>query len=395
MTSKLETGQNVTRVTAAVACYYRIAAFYAADNHADHTDQPLLNTYPSRKLAAMNTPSAPKKKKIDLALQGGGAHGAFTWGVMDRLLEDERIEIEAISGTSAGAMNAVVAADGLMKDGTEGARNALRQFWKAVSQAALASPYQRTPYDRMTGNWNLDHSPGYLFFDLLGRIASPYDLNPLNINPLRDLLTKTIDFDRVRCCSGLKLFIAATSVRTGRVRLFEREELTVDVLMASACLPLLYQTVTVDGEDYWDGGYSGNPPLYPFAYRCSAGDVVLVQINPLGCQKTPTSAREILNRVNEITFNTNLLSELRAIEFVARMLDEGSLDPQRYKKMRIHMIAAENGFEDLNASSKLNAEWDFLVHLHEVGRQLADAWLSENFESVGRQSSIDLHALLH
>jgi NTE family protein len=343
----------------------------------------------------MNTRSSAEKKKIDLALQGGGAHGAFTWGVMDRLLEDNRIEIEAISGTSAGAMNAVVAADGLMKDGTAGARRALRQFWKAVSRAALASPYQRTPYDRLTGSWNLDQSPGYLFFDLLGRLASPYDLNPLNINPLLDLLTKTIDFERVRCCSGLKLFIAATSVRTGRVRIFEREELTADVIMASACLPLLFQAVNIDGEDYWDGGYSGNPPLYPFAYRCSAGDVVLVQINPLGCRETPTKAREILNRVNEITFNTNLLSELRAIEFVARMLDEGSLDPQRYKKMRIHIIAAENGFKDLNASSKLNAEWDFLVHLHEVGRQLADEWLMKNFDAIGQQSTVDLHTLVH
>jgi NTE family protein len=336
-----------------------------------------------------------EKKKIDLALQGGGAHGAFTWGVLDRLLEDGRLEIEAISGTSAGAMNAVVAADGMMKNGNDGAREALGNFWQAVSVAALPSPYKRTIYDLLIGNWNLDHSPGYLFADLISRVASPYELNPLNINPLKDFLTETINFERVRGCNKMKLFIAATCVQTGKVRIFDRSELTPDVVMASACLPSMYQAVSIDGQDYWDGGYSGNPPLYPFAYRCSAADVIIVQINPMGRQKTPDNAREILNRINEITFNTNLLHELRAIEFVGRMLDEGSLDPKRYKKIRIHAIEAENGFKSLNASSKLNAEWDFLVHLHDVGQQVADEWLDMNFEAIGRRSTLDLQALLH
>lgn len=336
-----------------------------------------------------------KKKKIDLALQGGGAHGAFTWGVLDRLLEDGRLEIEAISGTSAGAMNAVVAADGMMKNGHDGARAALGNFWQAVSVAAFSSPYKRTFYDLLTGNWNLDHSPGYLFADLISRVASPYELNPLNINPLKDFLTDTINFERVRGCNKMKLFIAATCVQTGKVRIFDRSELTPDVVMASACLPSMYQAVSIDGQDYWDGGYSGNPPLYPFAYRCSATDVIIVQINPMGRQETPDNAREILNRINEITFNANLLHELRAIEFVGRMLDEGSLDPERYKKIRIHAIEAENGFKNLNASSKLNAEWDFLVHLHDVGQRVADEWLDTNFEAIGQRSTLDLHALLH
>jgi NTE family protein len=336
-----------------------------------------------------------EKKKVNLALQGGGAHGAFTWGALDRLFDDHRLEIEAISGTSAGAMNAVVAADGMMKGGTGGVKTALRAFWKAVSAAALASPYKRTPYDLLTGNWNLDNSPGYLFFDLLSRMASPHDLNPLNINPLRRFLTEQINFERVRCCTDIKLFVAATSVQTGRVRIFESAELTPDVILASACLPLMFQAVSIEGQDYWDGGYSGNPPLHPFANRCMAQDVIIVQINPLGCQQTPTSAREIHNRINEITFNANLLSELRAIDFVARMLDEGSLDPKRYKKMLIHAIAAENGFEDLNASSKLNAEWGFLLHLFEVGRKVADQWLADNFEALGRRSTLELYAMTH
>ena len=336
-----------------------------------------------------------KKKPVNLALQGGGAHGAFTWGVLDRLFDDRRLEIEAISGTSAGAMNAVVAADGIMKGGPLGAQAALKKFWKAVSIAALAGPYKRTMPDIISGNWNLDHSPGYLFADVLSRLVSPYDLNPLNLNPLRDFLIDQINFERVRCCTQVKLFIAATSVQTGKVRIFERSQISADVVMASACLPLMFQAVTIEGEDYWDGGYSGNPPLHPFAYRCTAPDVILVQINPLGCRKTPRLAREILNRINEITFNANLLSELRAIEFVGRLLDEGGLDPKRYKKMLIHAIEAENGFENLNASSKLNAEWDFLVHLHDIGRNVADAWLEANFDAIGKHATLDLKTLIH
>ena len=334
-------------------------------------------------------------KPINLALQGGGAHGAFTWGVLDRLLEDGRVHIDAISGTSAGAMNAVVAADGLMKDGNDGARQALLDFWRAVSRAALASPLKRTPFDVLTGNWNLDSSPAFFFLDFLGRVASPYDLNPLKLNPLRDMLAAQVDFERVRSCNRMKLFISATCVRTGRIKIFKRHELTADMVMASACLPHLFQAVRVNGDDYWDGGYSGNPALFPFAYKCTARDVVIVQINPLSCQETPDSAREILNRVNEITFNANLLNELRAIEFVGRLLDEGSLDTKRYKKMLIHLIAAEEEFRPLNASSKLNAEWDFLEHLFGVGRRAAGRWLDDHYAAIGKSATLDLYTLLH
>ena len=343
----------------------------------------------------MLSPSVKSKKRINLALQGGGAHGAFTWGVLERLFDEDRLDIEAISGTSAGAMNAVVAADGLMKNGIAGVKTALRQFWKSVSVVALPSPIKRTFFDVLTGNWNLDHSPGYLMADFINRVASPYDLNPCNFNPLRDFLATHINFDRVRCCSQIKLFIAATRVQTGKVRIFEQSELTADVVMASACLPFLFQAVTIDGQHYWDGGYSGNPPLYPFAYRCTASDVVIVQINPLGSRETPKTAREILNRVNEITFNANLLSELRAIEFVGRLLDEGSLEAKRYKKMLIHAIAAGDNLKGLNASSKLNAEWAFLKHLHEVGQRTADRWLEENFDAIGETSTLDIHSLTH
>ena len=334
------------------------------------------------------------KKRINLALQGGGAHGAFTWGVLDRILVSDRIEIAAISGTSAGAMNAVVLADGIMAGGKEGAREALGTFWRAVHEASVASPFQRTPFDRMTNNWNLDYSPGYLFSDIFSRLMSPYQSNPLNWNPLRELLAKQVDFERVRSCNQIKLFISATSVRNGQVKRFDRTRLTVDKVMASACLPYIFQAVEVEGEDYWDGGYAGNPILYPFAYHSDARDILLVQINPLACQKTPKTAREILNRVNEITFNASLLHELRAIDFVARLLDEGSLDPTRYRKMFIHLIADEKGFEPLNASSKLNTEWDFFKHLHALGYAAASNFLKEHYECIGDHSSLNVPGVL-
>ncbi|MGD8834853.1 MAG: patatin-like phospholipase family protein [Desulfobacteraceae bacterium] len=334
-------------------------------------------------------------KPINLALQGGGAHGAFTWGVLDRLLASGRIAVSAISGTSAGAINAVVAADGIMAGGRKGARNALLDFWKSISQAAQMSPAKRTLLDALLGNWNLDYSPGYLAMDFLNRLASPYQLNPLDINPLRDLIDELVDFERVRSCDRLKLFISATSVQTGQVRVFRRKELTADAIMASACLPQLFQAVRIDGEDFWDGGFSGNPVLYPFAYYAQAPDVVVVQINPLCCQKTPTTARDILNRVNEITFNASLLNELRAIEFVGRLVDSGALDPKRYKRLYIHMIADPEGFAPLNASSKLNADWQFLCHMRDLGRAAAGRWLDEHYEKIGKQASVDVRGLLH
>jgi NTE family protein len=346
-----------------------------------------------KRKSASGTGESPKA--INLALQGGGAHGAYTWGVLDRLLASKRIDISAISGTSAGAMNAVVLADGLMVGGKAGARKALRRFWEEVNRAAAFSLMRRSPIDSLSGNWNLDASFGYLFFDMFSRMASPYHLNPMNLNPLRDLLIDQVDFERVRSCDKVKLFISATSVRNGQVKVFERGRLTVDAVMASACLPQIFQAVTVEGEDYWDGGYAGNPVLYPFAYRSASRDIVLVQINPLNCQETPRSAREILNRVNEITFNASLLHELRAIDFVARMLDEGSLDSNRYRKMLIHIISDEEGFADLNASSKMNTEWAFLKHLFNLGHRAADVWLKTAFEHIGKKSSLDVRRLLH
>jgi len=333
------------------------------------------------------------RKPVNLALQGGGAHGAFTWGVLDRMLEDDRVEIEAISGTSAGAMNAVVMADGLMRDGSECARHGLARFWKAVSDASRASPIQRSPIDVFMGNWNLDHSPVYLFLDLFSRVASPYETNPLNINPLQDLLDEFVNFDLVRNCDQVKVFVSATNVETGRVKVFDRHQLTSDMVMASACLPLVFQAVEIDNVPYWDGGYMGNPVLFPFFNACVSNDVVIVQINPIARQGVPTNARDILNRLNEITFNSSLLREFRAIDFVGRLLDEGKLDPEKYKHVLVHRIEADDEIKPLGASSKLNAEWAFLEHLFDIGRRAADGWLEENFADLGTRSTVDIRAM--
>ncbi len=328
-------------------------------------------------------------KKINLALQGGGAHGAFTWGVLDCFLEDSRLSIDAISGTSAGAMNAVVLASGMEEGGEEGAREKLEAFWSEVSCRSQFSPIQRSPLDILFGEWSLDHSPSYLYFDVMSRFASPYEFNPLNMNPLRDVVASIVDFEEVHRCSALKLFIAATNVYTGKIRVFSEKEVTLDAVMASACLPQLFQAVEIDGEPYWDGGFMGNPPLYPLFYNTATPDVVLIQINPLERRQLPRNAREIVNRLNEITFNSTLLRELRAIDFVTRLIEEGKLSREDYMKVHMHRIFAAE-LKPLQASSKMNAEWAFLTELRDLGRETAREWLDCNFEDIGQRSTIDL-----
>ncbi|SEB03029.1 patatin-like phospholipase family protein [Rubrimonas cliftonensis] len=332
-------------------------------------------------------------KSVNLALQGGGAHGAFTWGVLDRLFEDDRIWIDALSGTSAGAMNAVVAAQGMYEDGADGARRRLAEFWEAVSRAGRTSPIRRSPVARATGDWSLKTSLSYLFFDAFSRLASPYDVNPFDINPLRDLVGGMVDFDKVRACLDMGVFLGATNVETGRARVFRRDEITLDVVMASACLPTLYHAVEIDGSPYWDGGFMGNPPLYPFFDGSPSNDIVIVQINPVFREGAPRTAQDIQNRMNEITFNSALLHELRAIDFVTRLLEAGKLDPAEYKLMRMHIITSRKRMRRLDASSKLNAEWPFLRHLFDIGRDTASQWLDAHFDDLGERSSVDIRAM--
>ena len=334
-------------------------------------------------------PRVLNTRRLSLGLQGGGAHGAFSWGVIDRLLEDGRVEIEAISGTSAGAMNAVVAADGLAEGGPERARAKLAKFWRTVSIGALTSPIRRSVFDMLFSSWGLDHNPALMVCDMLTRVVSPYQFNPLNFNPLRDLLETTVDFDRVRRSRSIRLFISATNVQTGHARVFTGPEVSVDTVMASACLPYLFQAVEIEGQSYWDGGYMGNPVLSPF-FRCESRDVLLVQINPIERHETPKTAREIMDRVHEISFNSSLIKELRFLDFVNRSIRRGEHADRGFRELLVHMISGCIEFESLSPSTKLNGEWAFLTHLRDLGRRAASEWLKANFDRLGRESTFDL-----
>ena len=330
------------------------------------------------------------KVPVNVALQGGGSHGAFTWGVLDRLLEDGRLEIAAISGTSAGAMNAVALADGWARGGAEGARERLAEFWKAVARKGRFSPVQRTPWDMLYGNWSVENSPGYIWFDAVSRVFSPYAANPFNFNPLREVVEREIRFANLLSDRCMKLFISATNVETGRLRIFENHELGVDVVLASACLPHYFQAVEVDGVPYWDGGYGGNPAIYPFFYTNQIEDVLLIQVNPVVREGTPHSVMEIQNRIDEITFSTALLGEFRAIAFVKELIAAAKLSHGDFRDIRMHRIDADEAFKDLSASSKINAEWAFLEYLRDLGRNAAEDWLEEHLESVGKKATLDL-----
>jgi NTE family protein len=342
----------------------------------------------------MNDAAVPARKTVlvDLALQGGGAHGAFTWGVLDRLLEEPWLRIDGISGTSAGAMNAAVLAEGYAAGGPAGARTALDRYWHRVAEASRFSPFQRSPFDRMLGRWTLDHSPLFVTMDIMSRLLSPYDLKPRGSNPLRKLLEDLIDFDRLKQ-SPVRLFVSATNVRTGRVRVFRNAEITPDVLLASACLPTLFQAIEIDGEPYWDGGYSGNPTLTPLIRECDSKDTILVPINPIERPGTPVIARDILNRVNEISFNAVALKELRMMALLRQVADAGDSEGARWAQMRVHLVRNDI-MSTLGYSSKLNAEWDFLTMLRTEGRKAAEEFLDANADQVGVRSTFDLDRLL-
>ena len=336
-------------------------------------------------------------KPVALALQGGGAHGAFAWGVLDRLLEDGRLDVEAMSATSAGAMNAVVMAYGISLGGFEGARAKLTEFWKAISDAGqLYSPVRTTPMERWLQAFGIhsEFSPTFMAFQALTHFFSPYQLNPWGFNPLKDVLTRVVDFGRLQVCPvTTRLFLSATNVRTGKVRVFENRELSADVVLASACLPYIFQAVEIDGEHYWDGGFMGNPVIFPLIYRKGTRDVVIVHINPIERKKLPVTAPEIFNRMNEISFNSSLMREMRAIAFVTRLIDEGTIDSDKYARIRVHGISESAAMEQLGVATKLNPDWQFLMSLRDVGRRAADAWLTTHFDGIGKESTVNVAEL--
>lgn len=343
---------------------------------------------------AKSARNVPAPKVVNLALQGGGSHGAFAWGVLDYLLEDGRIGFEGISATSAGAMNAAVLAQGLLDGDNDSARLALEAFWQRVSEAgAKLNPFKALPsipWLTSAVDQQMEHSPFYHMADFMTRVFSPYQLNPFNVNPLKDILESSVDFDAVRKRSKLKLQICATNVETCKVRIFKSREISADAVLASACLPFMFQAVEIGGEYFWDGGYIGNPAIFPLIYDCDSRDVVIVHINPIIRKGVPVTASDILNRLNEVSFNSSLMREMRAISFVSKLIADGKLSRDEMKDMHIHSIRADEEMARHSASSKLNTDWAFLTHLRDDGRETAKQWLSDHFSKVGKTSSVDI-----
>ncbi len=343
------------------------------------------------------TKTTPKKKTINLALQGGGAHGAFTWGVLDALLEDGRIDFEGVSATSAGAMNAAALAYGKTKGDSETAREVLENFWHEVSRKSSIFSQPKNPHfdiGALFNPWMSEWTQNNVsFMESLTRSISPYQFNPLNLNLLKDVLEKTIDFDHVHACDCMKLFITTTDVQSGLPKIFENQDVTQEVLLASAALPTLFQAVEIKGRHYWDGGYLGNPSLWPLFYHAQSRDILLVHVNPIKRDEIPKDSQSIDNRLNEITFNASLLKELRAIDFVQKLLHEDMLKDEhkdRYKDILLHAIRADDVMRDLSATSKFDTDWSFLTDLRDSGRKEAKIWLKNHFKDLNKRASVDI-----
>lgn len=332
------------------------------------------------------------KKRMKLALQGGGSHGAFTWGVLDRVFEDSRLEIEAIVGTSAGAMNAVVAAYGFASGGGAGARAKLAEFWHAISDVGRTSLLQPSLLDRMLSLGNMTYSPTYHVADALSRTISPYQLNPNNVNPLKDILCKVVDFEYLHNQKIIEVFVCATNVLTGRLRVFPHDDISPDAIMASACLPHMFQAVEVAGEYFWDGGYCGNPPIFPLISNVGSKDILLVQIEPINIPDVPRTSADISDRIKTLSFNSSLMREMRAIHFVSDLIDKGELDGSKYSRILMHTIDAELELGHLSASSKLNADMEFITHLFHLGRRKAETFLDAHFDDIGVRGTTDIEA---
>ena len=331
---------------------------------------------------------------INLALQGGGAHGAFTWGVLDALLEDGRFNFDGVSGTSAGAMNALCLAYGLMTGGRDGARRTLADFWESIARQSPFSPPAEAssamaPALKLMLQWT-----DYL---------SPEQLNPLDLNPLRDLLAERFDFARLRRDCPLKLFIAATHANSGKLRIFRNHELSVDTLLASACLPTIHRTIVIDGEPYWDGGYSANPAVFPLLYHCNSADILLVLLTPLRYSETPVSAVEIKQRLRELSFNATFLREMRMFAHMREQIGNHWLPDwiplarfeRRISRLRFHAISGDKLFDQLPADSKLAVNLPFFTQLRDSGRAHAHRWLQHHGERLGREATLDLAALFY
>ncbi len=343
----------------------------------------------------MAKPAAPKRRPVCLALQGGGSHGAFQWGVLDRLLEDDRLDVRAVTAASAGAMNAAALVSGLETGGPDGARRQLDLLWREVNQSGGRNVFGNSSI------WSAALTPGWLKDTGLWRTGenialsmSPYQFNPFNLNPLRRVLDTAIDFEAVRA-SSISVFVSATAVKQGRARVFRTAEITPEVLLASSCLPHLFQAVEIDGESYWDGGYLANPALWPLIHPDTPDDVLILPLNPFVREDTPHAAGEIMDRLNEIVFNAPLVSELRAFALLQSLIADGQLQTgnrHRAQAIRMHAIDSDRWLAPLSLGSKFDTEWTFLNRLKGHGREAAEDWLTTCFDEVGERSSVDIRA---
>jgi NTE family protein len=333
-------------------------------------------------------------KTVNIALQGGGAHGAFAWGILDKLLEDGRLKVDGFTATSAGTMNALAFAQGMLENGADGARAKMEEFWREISdEGVFYSPVRGTPFNKYFGLGHDENPMGYFWFDTMTRLFSPYQYNPLDVNPLREVIERVIDFDKIKQCNCIKLFISATNVKTGKVKVFRTQEISAPVAEASACLPFLFQAVEIDGEHYWDGGYMGNPALFPLFYDTETLDIVLINLNPMTREEIPTTAQEIMNRVNEISFNATLMNELRAINFINHLYDDDMVNDnfkKKYKDIRLHPIRADDIMKDYSVASKFDTNWALLTELRDKGRAHMSEWIETHLDNIGEKSSVDL-----
>jgi NTE family protein len=332
-------------------------------------------------------------KKVNLALQGGGAHGAFTWGILDTFLEQNAFTIEGISATSAGSMNAVVLAQGMLEGGNEGARQLLYDFWKAMSEyGKMYSPNKPMPIDFLLEPFLKVPINFYLFSSIVN-LLSPYQVNPFNFNPIKQVLEKIIDIKKIKKQGHIKLFICATNVKTGKIRIFSTDELSINAIVASACLPRMFQSVEVNHEYYWDGGYLGNPAIFPLIYNTNVSDIIVLHTVPIVRQTLPTTVLEIDARLREISFNSSLMREMRAIAFITKMIDEGWLKKEyesKLKRIHMHCIRADKALRDFSLASVYSPDWDFLITLRNLGRHAAENWLHKHSNDLGEKSTIQL-----
>lgn len=331
-----------------------------------------------------------KAKKIAIGLQGGGSHGAFSWGVLDAIFADERIDIIGLSGTSAGGMNAAAALQGFNKNGRQGARDELRRFWKMVHSRSSNLPMPTNSFQSIMGNYSLRGSPMYAWVNMLRDFYSPYETNPLDINPLKNIVHDFFDFDILHKSSKMKIFLCATHVKSGKMHIFKGKELSENALLASSCLPSLFKAVDVNGEYYWDGGYVGNPAIYPLIYNCPTKDIAIVQLTQGYRDKLPTTADAIMDRHREITYNACLVREMRAIHLISSLVEKGMITDKSIKKLNMHVIRNTDLFEELDLSSAMNTDWKFLEHLFQAGFESGQQWITDHYDDIGIKSSADL-----